>query len=424
MSLIKNNPLINASTYLGANILNGLIPFLLLPVLTRFLSVEQFGEVAIFQTLFMALSAFVGITIVGAADRKFFDENASDIMAEFIGSCIQIAIFLSCATLLFFLAFQQEAKNILEVPVSYIFYAIFVSVCLVLIQLRLGQWQIRNNAFSYGFFQVSQSALIVIIATILIVFFKYDAFGRIISQVIICGVFAISSIYLLKREGLLDFFHWRPEYILESLKFGLPLVPHVVGVFFLSMADRFLIANELGIAKSGIYMLAAQLATIIWLFFDAANKAFLPWLYEKLSRNELKEKIYIVKMTYAWFGLVLFTTPFAFFIGPYLVIFIAGSEYAEAGKVFGWLALGHSFGGMYAMLNCYIYYSKETSLLSLVTIISGLANIFLLIILIKYWGIVGAGMAFSISMFLRFVLTWIAAQQKHPMPWLSFMQKT
>ena len=68
------------------------------------------------------------------------------------------------------------------------------------------------------------------------------------------------------------------------------------------MADRFLIANELGIAKSGIYMLAAQLATIIWLFFDAANKAFLPWLYEKLSRNELKEKIYIVKMTYAWFG--------------------------------------------------------------------------------------------------------------------------
>ena len=129
-------------------------------------------------------------------------------------------------------------------------------------------------------------------------------------------------------------------------------------------------------------------------------------------------------MTYAWFGLVLFTTPFAFFIGPYLVIFIAGSEYAEAGKVFGWLALGHSFGGMYAMLNCYIYYSKETSLLSLVTIISGLANIFLLIILIKYWGIVGAGMAFSISMFIRFVLTWIAAQQKHPMPWLSFMQKT
>lgn len=419
-----NKPLINASTYFGANILNGVIPFLLLPVLTRFLSVEEFGEVAIFQTLYMALSAFVGITIVGAADRKYFDSDSASAMASFIGACLQISLALTTATFIFFLIFYKQAAILLGLPASYIFYSILVAACLVIIQLRLGQWQIRNKAMLYGVFQVAQSSLIVIFAVLLIIVLNFDSFGRVISQVMICGIFALYSIYLLKKDELLEFFSWNPLYIKESLKFGMPLVPHVIGVFLISMADRFIIATELGISQSGIYMLAAQLATIIWLVFDAINKAFLPWLYEVLSRDLQEEKKLVVKLTYIWFGLILMTTPIAFFAGPIIVSIIAGPAYMEAGKVFGWLALGHSFGGMYAMLNCYIYFSKDTSMLSIVTIFCGVINISLLIFLIKDFGIMGAGIAFSISMFLRFILTWMTAQIKHPMPWLTFLKKT
>lgn len=38
-----------ASVYLTSNILNSAIPFLLLPILTRYLSTEEYGKIAMFQ---------------------------------------------------------------------------------------------------------------------------------------------------------------------------------------------------------------------------------------------------------------------------------------------------------------------------------------------------------------------------------------
>mgnify|MGYP003302249607 CR=1 FL=1 len=58
---------VNDEPYLfdfGANVINGLIPFILLPILTRYLTVEAYGQVAIFQTLYWAVSAFVGLSLI------------------------------------------------------------------------------------------------------------------------------------------------------------------------------------------------------------------------------------------------------------------------------------------------------------------------------------------------------------------------
>ncbi|EIQ9127591.1 polysaccharide biosynthesis protein, partial [Escherichia coli] len=46
MSLLKIS-----SIYLFSNILNALIPFLLLPILTHNLTPNEYGQVAMFQTL-------------------------------------------------------------------------------------------------------------------------------------------------------------------------------------------------------------------------------------------------------------------------------------------------------------------------------------------------------------------------------------
>lgn len=67
----------STSVYFLANILNAVIPFLLLPILTRYLSVEEYGQIAMFQLLIGGLAGFVGLNTVGAAGRKFYDKNIS-----------------------------------------------------------------------------------------------------------------------------------------------------------------------------------------------------------------------------------------------------------------------------------------------------------------------------------------------------------
>src|SRR5690606_11298828 len=86
-----------SAIYLISNICNAAIPFALLPILTRYLTQEEYGQVAMFQTLLGALSAFVGVNVAGAAVRKYYDNpsiNSNSELKEYISSCL-IILFVS-----------------------------------------------------------------------------------------------------------------------------------------------------------------------------------------------------------------------------------------------------------------------------------------------------------------------------------------
>lgn len=426
LSKLKGKTLLAGSAvYLVSNILNAIIPFALLPVLTRYLSPEEYGEVAMFQTLLGALTAFIGLSMHGAAGRKFYDGNlGKEELAEFIGACLQILLATSLISLVVLLAFSNQFVGWLGLDKQWILLAVLVTASTVIIQLRLGQWQVRKQAVKYGTLQISQSLLNVTLSLGFVVVLSKGSDGRISAQVWAAALFALMALWLLKRGNLLSFLRWRPDYIREALRFGVPLIPHVGGVFLLASVDRFVINSELGLAQTGIYMVAVQFAAALALVFDAINKAYVPWLFERLKRDQENEKRQIVRYTYYWYGLILCGAALAFVIGPWLVTFVAGEKYARAGDVIGWLALGQVFGGMYLMVTNYIFFSKRTGLLSLATITSGLINVVLLVLLIGAFGLEGAAYSFCIAMAVRFFLTWLVAQKRHPMPWFNFKTKS
>jgi len=154
--------------------------------------------------------------------------------------------------------------------------------------------------------------------------------------------------------------------------------------------------------------------------FDAINKAYMPWLFEKLKEDNYKEKKKIVKLTYLWFLIIMLGVLFSFILSPSLVLYIAGEDYAQAGEIIGWLILGQGFQGMYLMVTNYIFFAKKTSLLSVASIIAGLLNLFLLIVLVPVLGLKGAAIAFALSMGARFFITWLVAYKSHSMPWFDF----
>lgn len=373
-----------------------------------------------FQTLLGALGAFVGITFVSAAGRKYYDNNLDKKeLAEFIGSCFQLILFFSIIVFLLVFTFKDQLSTWLSLKPSYVLLAVFVASCTVIINLRLGQWQVRKSAFKYGALQISQSILNLILSLIFVVVFLKGADGRINAQILVSVLFVIVAIYLLKKDSLFKVFIWRKKYLSEAISFGVPLIPHVAGTFLLMSVDRFIINKEIGLSEAGIYMVAVQLTFAVSIVFDAVNKAYVPWLFEKLKEGNFKEKLRIVKLTYIWFVIIIVGIILSFVIGPPLVVLIAGEQYVEAGKVIGLLVMGQGFKGMYLMVTNYIFFSKKTGLLSLISLCSGFLNLFLLLILIPRFGIKGAAIAFAFTMGVRFLLTWWVAQKRHPMPWFS-----
>lgn len=413
-----------SSTYVFSTILVSIIPFLLIPVMTRYLTKEEYGQVAMFQILVSAMSAIVGFSVYGAANRKYFDQDVSQqTLQKFNGACFHILLSSTFVFLIILIFIKEWLGMHFAIPSSWILVALIVSFASFVIQIRLGQWQIREKAKLFGMFQITQSLLNAILSVIFVVVLLNGAQGRIDAQMFVMLVFTLISVYLLYRDKLLVLFQWNPILIKEALSFGIPLVPHVVGGFLLLSLDRIVINEKLGLAEVGIYMLAVQLSSVLKIIFHSINKAYSPWLFGELKINSEKTKNQIVKLTYLYFLSLLFLSGLIFLFGPFFVVLIAGNDYQNAGPIIGYLCLGNIFNGMYLMVANYIFYSKKTFGLSLVTVSSGIINIILLFLLIEPYGLVGAGIAYAVSNFVMFLLAWITSSKLHNMPWFSALVK-
>ncbi|OBU32391.1 oligosaccharide flippase family protein [Photobacterium phosphoreum] len=408
-----------ASVYLVSNLLNAVIPFLLLPILTRYLSPAEYGQIAIFQTLLAGIGTFIGLNAIGAANRKFYDGDIDEtILRQFNGSCIQILIVSSIIAFIGIFLFKNQLSEFLAIPTSWILAAAVISAFGFITSMRLGQWQIRSQAKWFGVLQVSSSLVNMLLSLLFVIVLTQGAQGRIDAQVITGILAAIIALLWLYKDKLLQIKVWKPQYIKEALSFGVPLIPHHVGFFLITAVDRFVINQKLGLTEAGIYMVAVQLSSAMGIVFDAINKAYIPWLFERLKRDEYDEKKQIVKYTYLFFVSVLIIAGIIFIIGPFFVTLIAGNQYIEAGKIIGLLCLGQTFGGMYLMVTNYIFYAKRTNLLSVVTIITGVINLCLLYLLVNKFGLVGAAIAFVIARFLQFMFTWVLANKCVEMKWI------
>lgn len=413
MSLYKG-----ASIYLVSNLLNAIIPFLLLPILTRYLSPAEYGQIAMFQTLLAGVSTFIGLNTVGAANRKFYDNDLDEtVLKQFNGSCIQILIASSIIAFVGIFLFKNQLSEFLAIPTSWVLAAVIISVFSFITTMRLGQWQIRSQAKWFGVLQVSSSLMNMLLSLLFVIILTKGAQGRIDAQVITAIVAAIIALIWLYKDKLLQFNIWKPQQIKEALSFGIPLIPHHVGFFLISAVDRFVINQKLGLSDAGIYMVAVQLSMAMAIIFDAINKAYVPWLFERLKRDEYEEKKQIVKYTYLFFIVALLIACIAFIIGPFFINLVAGNKYVEAGKVIGLLCLGQAFGGMYLMVTNYMFFSKKTGMLALVTISTGLINVFLLFIFVDHFGLIGAAISFSVAKLIQFLSTWFMASNFTDMPW-------
>ena len=195
----------------------------------------------------------------------------------------------------------------------------------------------------------------------------------------------------------------------DILKIGIPLLPHSIGVFLVMGADKFIISRILGLAVISPYLVILQVSTVFIFIFDAINKGYYPWLFDKLNEKNHKTKNKIKFVTYIYFFFLLCISIFFFFHGSKLITLIAGKDYIINNNIVGLVFLGQIFGGMHLMVNNYLFYAKETMLLSKITLSSGIIHLIFTSIFSYYWGITGAAFSFCFSKFIQFALTWFNA---------------
>lgn len=412
-----------SATYLAANLLSAAIPFLLIPVLTRYLGPEGYGTVAVFQSVVGLLGAFVGLNVAGAVARRLYDPGITgEAIGELLVACLQVTLLSAGFVALVAGLAGEQLERWLGLDLLWIHAAVTTSAAALVIQLQLNVWQARQRALSYGALQVLQGALGAALTLVLIVGFAWGAEGRLVSQIAAAVLCAILSLLLLRRAFPSPILAWRGERLRSVLAFGVPLVPHIGGIVLLTTFDRLVVDAVLGRTEVGLYMVAVQITLTMGLLFDALNKASVPWLYARLASADATSKARMVRQTYLGFVATLAVAALVFALGRPLITWIAGPDFVRGAEAIGWLALGQAFSGMYLLVTNYVFYAERTGLLAMATLAAGAVNLAILPFFVGAWGLQGAGAAFCLSMALRFVLTWGIAQRVVPMPWFPRRQ--
>ena len=407
----------NTLIYTFSSIASAAIPFVLLPILTRYLTPAEYGQVAMFTIFTTALAAVVGLSVQGAANRRFFDDNTSELeLAKFNGNCFFILLMSTSFALVLLLLVDTLLADYLGIPSSWIYLGVLSVFFSFLLNIRLGQWQVRGKAKAYGKLQITNAFSVLLLSLLFVISLKLGPDGRVYGIVLASTVIGIVAYWTLHKDKLVALKYCRTD-INYALSFGLPLIPHVLGGFLLLSVDRLVINKELGLEMTGIYMVAVNLGSALNIIFNSINKAYVPWLFGQLKKDDENNKLSIVKKTYIYFVFLIAMAALSFLIAPPILEVIVGEKYREAANILPLILTGQIFLGMYYMVTNYIFYIKKTKYLSYVTISSGIINIILLLVFVPRYGIAGAAYAFLIANIIRFVFTWVISAYSYKMPW-------
>lgn len=413
--MYNHNIIKNTFIYIFSNALGKGIPFLLLPILTRYLSPSDYGRIATFQIVLAFMVVFVGLNSNGAVMVNFFKMKKQE-LGIYIGNVFFLIFinFIFISGLVYVLGFTFS--NLVKFPKLWLFILVFVALGQVIISLNLVLWQAEQKPFSYGFFNVSKMLTNVTLSLFFIVLLGWKWQGRLLGITVASFIFSFIGIFVLYKRKYISF-SFNKEHIKDMLFFGIPLIPHALGGWIMTGIDRLFINSMVNVTATGIYTVGYQVGMIIGVLATSFNIAWTPFLFEKLKENNYSTKIRIVKYTYLYCICLIGLAVFIGVVSSNLLGFLVDKAYYGASKYVIWIAMGYAFEGIYLVIGNYIFFVKKTYLLSIITFFSAILNLGLNYILINKNGALGAAQATCLTYFVFCIFTWVLSAKVYKMPW-------
>ena len=415
---LKNNLFKGFAIYLGSSLINKAIPFFLLPILTRYLTTEEYGILAMYQVMISFGMPIVGMNMASNITRNFYSKS-KEFVARLVFNLFIVLTVSSTIFLLFISVYLLAGGTQFSIPQRWLYVLPLIAFMNMVNSFNLTILRNRKRAVEYGGFEISRTIIDLSLTILLIVVYTYGWEGRATGILVGSLFIGIISVFRIWQSGYL-FFELDTDQIKEILRISLPLIPHALGGVIITLGDRIFIDQMVSTSAVGVYTVGYQFGMIMTLVVMAFNKTWSPWMYELLAEEKEENKKIIVKATYLVSGsfilLALGVTGISYFLLPVMT-----SEAYHGGFVFViWIAMGYAFNGMYMLVFPYGVHVGKTTYLGVTTFIAAIINLIVNYYLISINGPLGAAQATLLSYGIMFISVWWYSNKLYPMPWLNF----
>ncbi len=395
----------SATVYGTANVIERIIPVVLLPILTYYLTAADAGMIAVFQAVANVAMPIVGVNVSFAVRRRYFDEDRSRFPA-YLAGCLWIVGGCTAGGLLLTLVAGVPLGALSGLPVVWLAAAVMCGAAQELLNVPLTVWQVEHRARAFAAVQVGRAAGVALLTVLLVVVLGIGWRGFAAASLLVTGTLAVA----VSGAVLLPRLDWRVGRgpIVNAFWYGASLIPHRLGAVGARNADRFIIAYYAGAVETGLYWVAFQVGLALNVVADAFHRAWMPWLYAGLAERNAATDRRIVRMTYAYF---------AGMAAPPVIRLVLAPEFHEAGRFVGWLVAGFVFNAMYLGISGIVFFAERTFIISWITIGTAILGLALSLLLVPRHGAIGAAQASAAALLLKFLLTWGLAYWARPLPW-------
>jgi len=405
------------SGYFITTFIYSAIPLLFLPILTRYLSPSEYGNIALFR-FYMAISnSLAGVSIPIMISKNFFDQEKGYI-SKIIGNSIFVSFSFSFITMILIILFSNIIMKYINLPLFWLVLIPWVSFFFVIFNIGLTVLRNQKKVLLFSKHKIGNVITNISISLLLVVILIWGWEGRVWGIILSFFISALFALKYLKSNGYLTL-KFSKNTFKKILQLVLPLIPNSlqavitaqIGVFFI----QFYYSKEL----LGIYSVGFQIAFSIKLLFNTLSMSWSPYLYEKLSKSTQINKIQLVRYFYV-IGFILFCgVLFVNLFSDLILRIIATKSYMGANEFIPYFTLGFLFNGLYIFLQPILVKNEKQKYLSLISFINMTSLIFLNIIFVKFFGYIGIAYAFAFSAFAMFLAFFIKTQNVYPLPWFK-----
>lgn len=381
-------------------IVGAALGIIIVPIITYFISPEEYGRSSMFVLAQGAISMLVYLGMDQAFVREFsLFRNAKD---KLMSNAILIP-FISVCLLSVVILFNQNAVSVIlfDTPNE---HTAIISLAVMLPFMVLENFTLLNirmeeKGVKYSFFTIMLKCLNLIFTLALFLLYE-KSFRSVVFAIALSEIANGILLYFVSfRQIKIRIDYVDKELILRMLKFGLPLIPASMLVWALASMDKIMLRALCSYSELGLYSAAFKIVNALGIIQTCFTLFWTPVSYrwyeagKEKSAFESVSKLVTFVMTVMCMGILLLKN---------LVAFVLGDAFAEAMYIFPFLLLQPIMYTISESTAMGIGFSRRTSYNILVSGISGGVNIALNYFLIPVLEARGAALATGISYFVFF----------------------
>lgn len=406
----------HSGVYLIGNLFNRLGAFLLLPVYTGYMSVDEYGRLELLYSLSAVISVICSAGLAHSTLRFYFDRTGEAERRRAIATGLTtVFVTVSIGAGAVFVARAPVAMWLLNDSV----YVSAVSLTLAILVLELttevGFAFLRARQQSVFFVLVSITRLLVQVSfSFYFIVARGDGMvGALQANLISVSVIWVVVIgYTVRQCGIgVD-----TSLLPAMLRYSAPLALGSVVASLIASIDRFLLKDLLALEAVGLYGLAMKFAMLlVFLVVEPFTRGYGPFRFAIMEQRNASE--IQAQAAHYMFVLAIAAGVGVTMVTPEALLLMSAPEYFAAHTLVPLLAVGMAIGGLGYCYETGVLYRKRTGVLLYVNLVVLVCKTLANLLLIPLLGAIGSALAFIGAQVVYAGLVLRASQRLHHIPY-------